>query len=223
MVLTGPTPPFIPVPLPLEGVWFFESCDLYGENIFHIATVNFLSTPLPIELLSFEGTTIGTKNNLTWSTASELNNDHFVLDRSSDGIIFSSIASLPGAGNSQQVTHYSLLDEHPIQGTNYYRLQQVDFDGTSTYSQVVALTNWKELEKECIVRTLDPEGLYELACTFSEQATMALFSSSGQPLKLARLNNHDTHDLDLRSLASGMYFVRITDGDRVKSYKLLRP
>ena len=201
----------------------FSGVDFTAGTFFTLATVDYFSTPLPIELLSFEGETIRSANKLTWSTASELNNDHFTVERSTDEVSFMPIGSLPSAGNSQQMTHYSLLDEQPNQRVNYYRLQQVDLDGTSTYSHVVALTNWKEEDKSCIVRTLDPEGLFELACTFSEQATMELFSSAGQPLKLVRFNSDGTQDLDLRSFASGLYIARITDGDRVKSYKLLRP
>lgn len=201
----------------------FNSVDFTAGSFFTLATVNFLLTPLPIELLNFLGETTGSTNQLTWTTATELNNDHFVLERSADGIAFEAIGNLPGAGTTQQVTHYAFEDDRPHQGLNYYRLLQVDLDGTSTYSYVLSLTNRLEEDKDCIVRTLDPEGLYALACTLGEYATMELFSSAGQPLKLIRFNSDGTQDVDLRSLASGLYIVRITDGDRVKSYKLLRP
>ncbi|MBP6642326.1 MAG: T9SS type A sorting domain-containing protein [Flavobacteriales bacterium] len=201
----------------------FSGVDLTQGSFFTLATINYINTPLPIELLSFEGETQGTTNHLTWSTATERNNDHFDLERSADGQSFIRIGSLPGVGNSQQVTDYALIDERPLQGLNYYRLKQVDLDGTATYSNVVTLTNKLEEDKGCIVRTLEPEGLYALACTLSERATMELFSSAGQPLKIVRVNNDGAQEFDLRPLASGMYIVRIMDGDLVNSYKLLRP
>ena len=201
----------------------FSGVDFTAGNFFTLATINYLSTPLPIELLSFQGETMGAMNQLTWSTATERNNDHFDLERSDDGQSFRRIGILPAIGNSQQVTDYALIDERPLQGLNYYRLLQVDVDGASTYSHVVALTNAFVEEQNCIVRTLDPEGLFALVCTLSERASMELFSSAGQPLKTTRFNSEGTEEVDLRSLASGMYIVRITDDDRVKSYKLLRP
>jgi len=201
----------------------FSGVDFTQGSFFTLATINYLTTPLPIELLSFQGETQGTTNHLTWSTATERNNDHFDLERSEDGQSFRRIGSLAGVGNTQQVTDYAFTDERPLQGLNYYRLLQVDVDGVSNYSNVVVLTNKFEEDQSCIVRTLDPEGLFALVCTLSERGIMELFSSAGQPLKRTLFNRDGTEEVDLRSLASGMYIVRITDDDRVKSYKLLRP
>ena len=109
-----------------------------------------------------------------------------------------------------------------MRGYNYYRLKQVDLDGTDTYSNVVALFN-KDHAAECTVRTLDPDGLYSLACLVPDDAYLELFSSAGQPLRQQRFSAGGVLDVDIRSLASGVYFARVVDGDQVKSYKLLRP
>ncbi len=190
---------------------------------FTVATVNYASTPLPIELISFEGKTIGAVNELTWATATERDNDHFDVERSADGAAFERIGSVAGAGNSQQVIHYELTDARPLRGPNYYRLMQVDTDGSTTYSNIVALINKGQEEEICVVRTLDADGLYALTCTVPEGATLELFSVNGQPLQRKRFVADGTHELDLRSFAPGMYFARVVDGDHVKSYKLLRP
>ncbi len=189
---------------------------------FTLATVNFTSTPLPIELISFEGETIGAVNRLEWTTATERDNDHFDVERSADGLAFERIGTLPGAGNSQQVIHYELMDQRPLHGLNYYRLMQMDLDGGATYSNIVALFN-KEPEAECVVRTLDSDGLFVLSCSVPEGATLELFSTNGQPLQQKRFGADGTSELDLRSFAPGMYFARVVDGDQVKSYKLVRP
>ena len=193
-----------------------------AKPFFTIATTNYSTTPLPIELLSFQGETIGAVNHLTWSTATEVNNDHFDVERSADGQSFERIGTLDGAGNSEEELHYELTDERPIAGTNYYRLKQVDDDGSATYSDVVVLVNMVT-GVECVVRTLDPEGLYMLTCRVPLGARLELFGATGQPLRSKPFSTNGDLEVDLRPFASGFYFARVIDGDQVKSYKLLRP
>jgi hypothetical protein len=86
---------------------------------------------LPVTLLHFnaEEATGGVK--LTWSTAMEVNNDHFTLERSSDGLHYTLIGTVPGKGDNNQPVDYSFTDPSPEQGSNYYRLTQFDRDGRS--------------------------------------------------------------------------------------------
>jgi len=95
-------------------------------------------TVLPIELLAFTGRSEPGRNILEWTTASEKDNAHFDLQRSAVGLEWETFATLAGAGTSQQRIDYTALDHDPFQLT-YYRLKQVDFDGTSTLSNVIAL------------------------------------------------------------------------------------
>jgi hypothetical protein len=95
------------------------------------------NTVLPIELLEFyancrEGNVI-----LTWLTASELNNDYFTLYRSYDGENFTEITNVQGQGNSNQMIEYSFVDENPGADKLYYRLNQTDYDGTTSQSDIV--------------------------------------------------------------------------------------
>lgn len=206
------------------GRVIFSNVSFSGaEPFFTLATTSFASTPLPIELISFEGTTVDDINYLTWRTATETNNERFDVERSADGVDFAAIATVDGAGNTQQLTHYSFDDTKPLNGMNYYRLKQVDFDGTFTFSSVIALKNERVSSTDCIIRTLDDQGLFALDCSVPEGSTLELFSAAGQPLQLRRYGNSGTQEVDLRTLASGIYFARITDGITVKSYKLLRP
>ncbi|MFN3940003.1 MAG: T9SS type A sorting domain-containing protein, partial [Chitinophagales bacterium] len=94
---------------------------------------------LPIILTEFEGSNIGTANVLTWSTAQEMNNDYFTVERSIDGHNYASVGTVDGAGNSDQITHYTFTDKSPSLGTNYYRLKQTDFNGFSDYSDVISI------------------------------------------------------------------------------------
>lgn len=89
-------------------------------------------TVLPVTLLHFntEETTGGAVK-LSWSTAMEVNNDHFTVERSSDGLHYTVIALVPGKGDNNQPVDYSFTDEWPGHGSNYYRLTQTDRDGRS--------------------------------------------------------------------------------------------
>jgi hypothetical protein len=111
-----------------------------GLNGFSVFSTAQSVSPLPIELLSFDGTATADYNHLEWITAVENNNDYFTLERSTDGVNFTEIARIDGAGNSTQLINYSFNDMNPADGYNYYRLKQTDFNGQYTYSNVVPLT-----------------------------------------------------------------------------------
>jgi hypothetical protein len=110
-----------------------------GSNSFDISfggTATLSCSPLPIEMLYIKCDNNGTTNTIEWSTASETNNDRFEVERSRDGITFEKIGEVDGAGSSTSVLAYSLVDGFPETGVNYYRVRQIDFDGTSTYSML---------------------------------------------------------------------------------------
>lgn len=92
---------------------------------------------VPVELSSFSASVSGQKVELNWITATEVNNDRFEIERSSDLVSFEQISTLKGAGTSTSPLSYSFTDEKPLAGVSYYRLKQVDFDGTFSYSDVV--------------------------------------------------------------------------------------
>jgi len=94
--------------------------------------------PLPIELIEFTGTANNTHNLLTWQTATELNNDYYIIERSIDGTLWQVIDKQPGAGTTSTASSYSYADNTYIRTSiNYYRLTQVDFNGNRyTYDPI---------------------------------------------------------------------------------------
>ncbi|NQX97469.1 MAG: T9SS type A sorting domain-containing protein, partial [Flavobacteriales bacterium] len=78
-------------------------------------------------------------NHLYWITATEINNDHFEIEKSIDGVLFHKIGSTNGSGNSLSQLSYEFNDNNPSLGINYYRLRQVDFDGKFKYSNVISI------------------------------------------------------------------------------------
>jgi hypothetical protein len=110
-----------------------------GMNGFSVFAVAQSTAPLPIELTDFSGTAEADYNHLKWITASENNNDYFTLERSTDGVTFTELGRVDGAGNSVQLVNYSFNDVNPYEGTNYYRLKQTDFNGQYSYSGMISL------------------------------------------------------------------------------------
>jgi hypothetical protein len=99
------------------------------------------NTGLPIELISFEGTNIDSYNLLTWSSATEHNNDYYLVERSTDGFNWSVVNNQNGAGNSTSKIDYSFRDFTYEAAINYYRLTQVDIDGQSETFKTISLNN----------------------------------------------------------------------------------
>lgn len=109
-----------------------ESCESGGGTCCGSAALcASTASTLPIELLSFDATVKENGVLLSWTTATEINNDFFTLERSSDGKLFEPIAQVSGAGNSEIELGYHYIDYPDYFGNVYYRLVQTDFDGTS--------------------------------------------------------------------------------------------
>ena len=98
-------------------------------------------TALPIELLYFKGEESERHNHLTWSTASEHNNNYFEIEKTKDGVVFNSIIKIDGSGNSQTKIDYEFDDYNIDNNISYYRLKQVDFDGKFRYSDLISIDN----------------------------------------------------------------------------------
>ncbi|MBT8195686.1 MAG: T9SS type A sorting domain-containing protein, partial [Bacteroidia bacterium] len=97
------------------------------------------ANPLPIELMHFGVSQTNNKVVATWQTATEINNDFFTLEKSTDLKTWEIISTVQGAGNSNVTLEYSTLDDNPIQGVNYYQLKQTDSDGKFTYSKIASI------------------------------------------------------------------------------------
>lgn len=130
-------------------------------------TVSNSANPLPVELLSFTAQARGDGAWLHWTTASEINNDHFVVEASADGRTFRRIGQVAGAGNSTTPRSYELLDANVSRyaaSIVYYRLRQVDTDGTETFSPVraVRVAALLELAVEAFPNPLPPNQALSL-------------------------------------------------------------
>ena len=102
---------------------------------------------LPVNLLHFQGEMHQEHVLLRWATASEENNDHFIIERSSDAVEYSTIGTMSGSGTKSEVSFYSMIDKKPLNGIIYYRLSQVDYDGKmEVFNPIVVRFQKQELK-----------------------------------------------------------------------------
>jgi hypothetical protein len=95
---------------------------------------------LPLTWLSISGRNIGHDNYIYWSTTAEINNDHFSVEVSANGVDFTEVGRVPSRRASSGVSDYSFIHRNVTPPTAYYRVKQVDLDGRSSYSKVIVLT-----------------------------------------------------------------------------------
>jgi len=177
---------------------------------------------LPVELLHFNA---DVENNgivkCKWSTASELNNDYFSLERSRDGISFEQIGTVQGAGNSSTVLHYEYDDLEPYR-MSYYRLKQVDFNGTYEYSKIVSVF-FGGIE----LISFHPDGsqnvIADIEVNESTDAKIEVFNTLGQLVifKNVRLAKGQTQiNINVSQITQGIYMFRASLPGKEKTQKM---
>jgi hypothetical protein len=192
---------------------------------FRVATANKASTPLPVELLSFNATPAGNRVNVYWSTASEINNDYFIVQRSKNNLQFEDITQVDGAGNSISIKKYSAIDYEPYTDISYYRLKQVDFNGTYQYSNIVAVNF--NAENALDVYPSVSSGVFQVSFTGAKykEHTLIIRNLLGQiyySKGFVMEENSYTQFIDLSGeLTPGVYMVTVLDGQHVFSKKIV--
>jgi uncharacterized repeat protein (TIGR01451 family) len=112
-----------------------------GSSCQQIYEIKYTSCSLPVTWLTFTAWKQDNINTLHWTTATEKNNDYYVIERSTNGIDFVSIGTVQAHGNSLTARTYYFDDGEPVNGTNYYRLKQLDYNGTFSYSHIITVIN----------------------------------------------------------------------------------
>lgn len=179
-------------------------------------TSGYFGSPLPIELISFDAELNGTYVDLTWQTATEINNDYFVIERASEDLDWKPILSVTGAGNSNSLLTYSDKDRSPLDGLSYYKLKQIDFDGQFTYSEIVTVFNNRIQNTDDVFMFPNPSSNGSVFIRIPEglnkiQTELRLFDISGKLLQKELYNtNTDIHELSYGNLIPGIYFIQIS-------------
>ncbi len=171
----------------LIGYWNFD--DLTANSLCgcHNNGTMGAGVTLPVELISFTAENKGKSVELNWVTASEKNNNFFLVERSSDMESFSSIGTVQGAGNSNERLEYSFVDENPGTSINYYRLKQTDYDGAFEYSKVISVnSDNKKVDLGTLAVGPNPftdQIVFSYDALVEGQVDMMLYDLSGKVLR----------------------------------------
>ncbi|MGZ3865032.1 MAG: T9SS type A sorting domain-containing protein [Bacteroidia bacterium] len=183
---------------------------------------------LPVELSSF---TAKYNNNqqtvdLKWSTATELNNRFFTIEKSKDAKNFEYVSTVPGAGNSNVSLRYSSVDAQPYDGVSYYRLKQTDYDGKNAYSYIVSV-NGKKNNPVGDIKTVYAEGsiTFLTTCEKGTELTYEIYDISGKEMANGTfVCTNSTNEIKLaeNNFSKGIYFIKISDGENQKQEKFIK-
>ncbi|MDP1727441.1 MAG: SBBP repeat-containing protein [Bacteroidota bacterium] len=207
----------------------------YGGGAYDIFLASFTpSGALPVKLISFDAKAIkeneAIKVKCNWSTASEINNNNFTIERSNDLENFEDIGIVKGAGNSVNTHYYEFTDQTPFGSatipvkpkTLFYRLRQTDFDGTNTLSEIKAV-EFGDLANDQIKLVYDKEqSVLQINSASAQKIAIQLYSLSGSLLASFTENiKEGSHMIPIQAnVAAGFYLLKTQVGDEVQYFKV---
>lgn len=174
------------------------------------AFIRDVTVPLPVELLYFRGKAEGSNARLDWVSVSEENNDFYEVQFSRDGVTFESIGKVAGAGTTNTALQYNFIHREAKSGDNYYRLKQVDFDGSFEYTPIVNVP-LRTQDLFIVSPTLTTSLVNIVFDDFYKKAiTLEVFDSFGRSRLQKQMDagNYEMQ-IDLANFPAGVYFLKI--------------
>lgn len=185
--------------------------------------------PVPVKFLNITAQKKGTGVTINWATATEINNEYFDVEKSTDGgNTWIAINRTKGSINSSVIRNYTAFDAKPAIGTNLYRIKQVDLDGTSKYSTTVSFK--MAIEKTAVSVLANPFTstiTVDFLSTRNQLLTARLFDNTGKQVVSQRIsvsNGSSRKTIETGNLARGIYILQVTDenGQAVYNEKLIK-
>ncbi|MEQ9415300.1 MAG: T9SS type A sorting domain-containing protein, partial [Cyclobacteriaceae bacterium] len=202
------------------GIAVFSNVNFQDGDHFTLGNTD-ASVPLPIELLIFEAKPASDLVLINWTTASELNNDHFMVQRSRNAEEWEDVVKIKGAGTVSEQKNYQAVDPQPYQGESYYRLKQSDFDGTISFSRIerVSFIGIPSL----VVNPNPSSGIFRVSGVGSTAPSqIRVYNAVGQ-LITPELRSDNTEVLiDLNSYPPGVYILQIAEGALLRSVRIIK-
>lgn len=176
---------------------------------------------LPVTLLHFDAKAMTDYVKVSWSTAEELNNSHFTLYRSTDGMDWRELVMIEGQGTTDLIQQYQYEDRAPIQGRSYYRLMQTDFGGT--FETFEAVSVYFDGSQTALKVYPNPAGNFVNINCSEEIRYISLIKSDGQAYKFTNLSEDGMKGyFDISVLPTGVYQVLIYASETVFRHKLIK-
>jgi hypothetical protein len=188
----------------------------FAAGAFTPMVLSSLAAPLPIELINFEANCNDNRTVLNWSTATEINNSHFTIWKSNDGVSYRSIVTVQGAGFSSQIRNYSFVDVETNTTTVYYKLQQTDFNGQSEEFDAVVGEACGD-PGDVVYAFGDGSDLFvQFQLIFAGNYTVEVYDAAGRLVSAEQLNSPEgfsTTKLNTQGWSSGVYLIRVSQGN----------
>ena len=175
---------------------------------------------LPVELTQFQGNYRNGQIKLNWETAAEFNNEKFVVEKSRDGLLFSPIGEVVGSGTTLIARNYTFLDSQPLPGSNFYRLRQVDMNGSFEFSPIIEVAI-KHSKPVLVYPTLVKEYLH-IEFLEEESASIKVLDLHGRIVKVKAIDLSTSVSLDMSSVPPGNYLVQIKTPYNILTDKIVR-
>lgn len=197
----------------------FTSCagQSHNSGLLNDGDIYTTATPLPVGLISFVGQSTTSGNVLNWITEWEINNKGFHVQKVGNFGEWTTIGFVLGKGNDESINSYMYEDNDAKKGQNYYRLIQEDFDGTTTYSDIIEINTYYEIT-ESVVYADNVNKVINIQSNNIE-TTATLYNSIG--VQIAKRKIDGRLMIDMSKYNSGVYFVRIGNETSVKRVILL--
>lgn len=186
------------------GSEYLNNDGIYYEDGNCIPTASVI---LPVNLMSFNVEKKKEKGVLTWSTASEVNNDYFEILRSTDGRSFKTIGTIEGNGNTDSEVTYHFTDKNPLHGKNYYRLRQVDFNGSFSLSEIKSLLF---NESNAFIYPTETENFIQIKNNAVIEKSIQVFDVLGRASFIPLFDESD-HTYSVEHLMPGHYFIKVNN------------
>jgi len=192
-----------------------------GVIVDDIEIIASATSSLPVQLISFTGEIRNEQTILNWKTAAEMNNKHYVVERSVNGNSYESIGTV-NAGTSNGVNSYSFTDSKLKAGTNFYRLRQVDVDGAYKFSKVVIVRLQKGTDAVKVFPTLATSNInFNLSTATATNAIVSIYDTNGKMLIRTQKSltaGANQQGVDVSNLNSGAYYFRIQNNEGTINY-----
>jgi len=189
-----------------------------------------IQNTLPVKLASFSAMLNKNKVDIKWTTSSEINVSHFIVEKSTDGINYTDAGMVFAYGNTTEEKNYSFYDNVNTSqpAVIYFRLRSVDIDGKNELSEIKIIRIGKQGESGISIVAYPNPATNEVRITIpanwqNKKVAYQLLSANGQPVKTTeRANSNQTEVINVGSLAPGLYFVKVVCEGQIAQQKIIK-
>ncbi len=194
-----------------------------GEAFYSTSDIDF-GVVLSAELTSFEVNLLNKNSTeLSWTTASEVNNAYFAIEHSLNGTDFKEIGRVAGNGTTQDRQDYNFVDRMPMNGKNYYRLRQVDFDGKVEYSAIITVDIVSDTPLEIYPTLVSDFMQIRLKEDLNTEVEFQIFDVTGRSIQTGNIESDVIlFNCNIANFDKGAYFIRLNIEGRIVTRQFVK-